>query len=730
MSPFSPKPKMKSREQPSRREEESVRESYTITGSDDEHPPTDEEELSELGEEQVEEVMPIRGADEEEDNDDDDDDDDDDEEAEEADGESGEEEEGEEGSGDDDGSDEDQEDQGEERVALGAGWGRKKMGFYGGGEVEDDSEDESLSEDDEGRAEKLEHSEVLRLQRQQAKALMADDFGEIPAAESRMKGKQAATSSSTLGGDLELPYGLGGSSGSGMLVEKLERDISSLSEDEKMRLLEVEAPELVTLLDDFKTTIAEVRERLEPLLAEVRSRQLPTSSGVALLQLKLQLLLSYCTNIAFYLLLKANGRPVRDHPVINSLLRHRVLIDRLAPLDKKMRYRVQKLLQMANEGVATDGDMQGEELRLKPNPDALLNEHAAAEADEEALEGGRSGVYRPPRLAAVPYEEERGAGRRERQKERALQRASTSRLVRELREEFSSAPREIHADDFGCGASADSQAVAKLRHEEAEVRAYEEANFTRLAMSKEQKRELRRRQAAVARGDELTAFDDDFAHVYNLSQRGKPTDETRERDIALRQYMASLEQRSKKARPGAGGDVAPPVQTRESREERRREKRMATARKRGEMGNGFGEGDSDEYGGSDGGGADAPVGNADYQEAVAAARAKRQRKTAEAEARTAAQHAELDSARRELEGADTAGDDDKRKADRQILKNRGLTRERKKIDRNPRAKNREKYRRAVIKRKGQVREVKTQEAAYGGERSGINQNVTHSRRFV
>jgi len=72
--------------------------------------------------------------------------------------------------------------------------------------------------------------------------------------------------------------------------------------------------------------------------------------------------------------------------------------------------------------------------------------------------------------------------------------------VRELGEEFSSAPRQIHADDFGCGHAADSAAVSKLRHEEAEVRAYEEANFSRLALSKEQKRELRRRHAAVERG--------------------------------------------------------------------------------------------------------------------------------------------------------------------------------------------------------------------------------------
>ena len=42
---------------------------------------------------------------------------------------------------------------------------------------------------------------------------------------------------------------------------------------------------------------------------------------------------------------------------------------------------------------------------------------------------------------------------------------------------------------------------------------------------------------------------------------------------------------------------------------------------------------------------------------------------------------------------------------RQIEKNRGLTRDRKKIDSNPRVKNREKFRKAVIRRKGQVRAV-------------------------
>ncbi|XP_007523593.1 something about silencing protein 10 [Erinaceus europaeus] len=62
----------------------------------------------------------------------------------------------------------------------------------------------------------------------------------------------------------------------------------------------------------------------------------------------------------------------------------------------------------------------------------------------------------------------------------------------------------------------------------------------------------------------------------------------------------------------------------------------------------------------------------------------------------------------------------------QIAKNRGLTPRRKKIDRNPRVKHREKFRRARIRRRGQVREVRREEQRYSGELSGIRAGVKKS----
>lgn len=80
---------------------------------------------------------------------------------------------------------------------------------------------------------------------------------------------------------------------------------------------------------------------------------------------------------------------------------------------------------------------------------------------------------------------------------------------------------------------------------------------------------------------------------------------------------------------------------------------------------------------------------------------------------------------------DDALDGDKRAAGWDIMKNKGLTRKRKKLERNARTKNREKFRRAVVRRKGQVRDVVSRPAGeYGGEATGIKKGVTHSRRFA
>ncbi|XP_028162931.1 something about silencing protein 10 [Ostrinia furnacalis] len=69
---------------------------------------------------------------------------------------------------------------------------------------------------------------------------------------------------------------------------------------------------------------------------------------------------------------------------------------------------------------------------------------------------------------------------------------------------------------------------------------------------------------------------------------------------------------------------------------------------------------------------------------------------------------------------------DKREITYQIAKNKGLTPHRKKEQRNPRVKHKLKFRKAKIRRKGAVREPRTEVTRYGGEASGIKANVKKS----
>lgn len=74
-------------------------------------------------------------------------------------------------------------------------------------------------------------------------------------------------------------------------------------------------------------------------------------------------------------------------------------------------------------------------------------------------------------------------------------------------------------------------------------------------------------------------------------------------------------------------------------------------------------------------------------------------------------------------------EDEKRPINYKIAKNKGLTPYRKKELRNPRVKHRNKYRKAKIRRKGAVREVRKEITRYAGEISGIKASLSKSRKL-
>ncbi|KAJ8525382.1 hypothetical protein ON010_g15733 [Phytophthora cinnamomi] len=140
-------------------------------------------------------------------------------------------------------------------------------------------------------------------------------------------------------------------------------------------------------------------------------------------------------------------------------------------------------------------------------------------------------------------------------------------------------------------------------------------------------------------------------------------------------------------------------------------------------------------------------------EKVSSKKAKKQKKAAEVSEeelveaerfyeQTAHDQAELKKAKKDFythenpalvssdEDSDMEGEGGKRGASYQIMKNKGLKAHKSKLNRNPRVKKRMQYRKAVIRRKGQVRDVRVGEAGkYGGETTGIKSNLSRSRKI-
>ncbi|TMS19092.1 Something about silencing protein 10 [Larimichthys crocea] len=126
--------------------------------------------------------------------------------------------------------------------------------------------------------------------------------------------------------------------------ERIVKDLKQMSQKEKMKLLKEESPELLELIQDFKAKLTELKDELQPLIQMVKDKKIPPGKGADYLKTKQQLYLNYCTNISFYMVLKAKRIPAHNHPVIERLLTYRNLINELGSVDARLAPQFRKLL--------------------------------------------------------------------------------------------------------------------------------------------------------------------------------------------------------------------------------------------------------------------------------------------------------------------------------------------------------------------------------------------------
>lgn len=550
----------------------------------------------------------------------------------------------------------------EEVEEASAVWGRKKDNYHGGDNVdyEIQSSDEDLPAEEE--------AEVLRLQKEKAKSLSMADFGleddseddsdaEPTFEDILVKGKTTSKTSTEKGPQDEL----------GTTFEKVNKDLNALTAEEQMDVVYSAAPELVGLLTELNDAAEQLENIVNPLLAKVRIGNIAKKGGLKFLELKQVLLLSYCQAITFYLLLKSEGQPVRDHPVIERLVEIKNLLEKMKKLEENLPTELEDILNRKF-------DTETEPLFARQDADKsdLLKE------------------IKPPLVPAeidVPHRE--------------------TELVKDSGSEGAKGKHQI--DKVGL----QSMEMLKVRAA-LEEKLKQKGVFSSVAP----KHQSAKRNVQPLNGqlETLDDFDDNTSDIRGQEKRNGHA------QLSHSATLSKIATRVKKAKIISGDDDLP---KRDDIGDRRRNHELRVLAGAGIKSN---DDSDDEPNTQDiDGSTDMEVDNATesesesdlefYNEVGAQHKAKLASKS-EKYSRTPAEPLLPETLV-----------DGKRHISHQMEKNRGLTRARKKLIKNPRKKYKLKHKDAVKRRKGQVREIKKPSGSYGGETSGINAGVSRSIRF-
>ncbi|XP_069797182.1 neuroguidin [Narcine bancroftii] len=260
---------------------------------------------------------------------------------------------------------------------------------------------------------------------------------------------------------------------------------------------------LRALCGELSAVTAHVRRALQV------SVENPSTQGLSILYLKNHLLGMYLSDLTYVILRKLMGQSLRDEPTVLRLVEIRTVLEKIRPIEHKLRYQIDKLVKATLTGTLSDRNP----LSFKANPGNLISKlDEAKEEDEEEEEEEEEQkpsrkeashtskkVYVPPRLVPVHYELEETAEQREsRALERAKRRALSSSLVRELQEQYGQGPEEVQEGQQYHSLHQDRQEAHRVQ--------YEESMMVRLTVPRKERSRKSRALAMTSQLGSLTHF--------------------------------------------------------------------------------------------------------------------------------------------------------------------------------------------------------------------------------
>ncbi|KAH8421161.1 hypothetical protein KR009_006988, partial [Drosophila setifemur] len=272
----------------------------------------------------------------------------------------------------------------------------------------------------------------------------------------------------------------------------------------------------IQLLGEMNTNVKQVTDLVESMLQRVKRGELTTEYGLSFLEVKYHMLLDYLINLTYVVLRNCSGETIEGDPSIERLIEIRTVLEKIRPIDHKLRYQIDKLVKTATTGVSTNSDP----ILYKPNLDEMMDSAIESGRDKHYDNGansvsdsgededgdsevankqrktdGKFGVYVPPRIKPVYYGgDERDADKEKKVRERVKKQIVTSSMLQDLKEEYLDAPTEI---------SSGSRAQQLLFHAKMEKQKYEETFLMRLPVTKAEKHRQRKLTTLGTLGDEI-----------------------------------------------------------------------------------------------------------------------------------------------------------------------------------------------------------------------------------
>ncbi|CAA7271806.1 unnamed protein product [Cyclocybe aegerita] len=277
---------------------------------------------------------------------------------------------------------------------------------------------------------------------------------------------------------------------------------------------------LETLMDQYDEFHEVLETMTNSLLAARASLQsikqnqqhLDMKDGISLLSLKHHVLLSYLRSLVLVSSRRVLGdslsersspsqpfstkdrdsRGSRAGDMVDSMIENRIVLEKVGALESKMRYQIEKLVRAADEPTQSADDP----LSFKPNPMSLMQTESTEPQESWASKDAEIGtqddmIYRPPRLAPMPYVE----------KSKNQQRRNLAPIPSALATLAADPSRPFVESTSGLG-GAPALASGRAKYLQ-RIKDFEEDNFTRLVMKKSDAKRRARDEEDLALGGDL-----------------------------------------------------------------------------------------------------------------------------------------------------------------------------------------------------------------------------------